>query len=125
MRIRVGFVALLCACGGGGKTPGDAGDSRVQVVSVPATPNRDLDLLFVIDDSGSMADKQNNLVTNFPNFINVLSTLEGGLPNLHLGVVTTDMGTDSSMEVPATPIGQIGQGGCAVSGKNGALQIGS
>src|SRR5688572_6560767 len=112
MRFRVGLAALLCACGGGGKTPTDGGDGRVQVVSVPVTPNRDLDLLFVVDDSASMADKQNNLAINLPNFINVLSTLEGGLPNVHMGVVTTDMGTKGTQVAAAGPgVGTVGQGG--------------
>jgi len=124
MRFRVGLVAVLCGCGGGGSSPGDAGPDRVQVVSVPVTPNRNLDLLFVVDDSGSMADKQNNLAVNFPNFINVLNTLEGGLPNLHLGVVTTDMGTKGTQVAAAGPgVGTVGQGGCASVGKNGNLTV--
>ena len=57
---------------------------------IPVTVNRDLDILFLIDDSPSMADKQNNLAANFPNFINVLNTIEGGLPNVHIGVVFTN-----------------------------------
>jgi len=93
------------------------------VASVPATVNHDLDLLFVIDDSGTMADKQNNLAVNFPNFINTLSSIEGGLPNIHLGVVTTDMGTSATQSTsPGPGIGTLGQGGCAAAGKNGVLQ---
>ena len=39
-----------------------------------------------------MLDEQTNLKNNFPNFINVLNSIEGGLPNIHLGVVSTDLG---------------------------------
>ena len=60
---------------------------RVEYKDIPVTVNRDIDILFVIDDSPSMLDKQTNLKNNFPNFINVLNTIEGGLPNVHLGVV--------------------------------------
>ena len=106
--------------------PPDAAPDRVRqtVAEVLATPNRDLDLLFVIDDSPSMLDKQRNLANNFPAFSIALQALPGGLPNLHLGVITTDMGTKASgSPTPAAPIGQIGQGGCSGTGKGGALQI--
>jgi hypothetical protein len=105
----------------------DAGvDPRQTVVELPQTPNRDFDLLFVVDDSPSMLDKQLNLRNNFPRFVNVLSALPGGLPNLHIGVVTTDMGTKASgSPTPGPAIGQIGQGGCSNTGKSGNLQIGT
>src|SRR4051812_43904309 len=112
----VGLAAITAACGDDGKSPGDGGtdgpggdggmDQRPVVAEIPATPNRDLDLLFVVDDSPSMLDKQMNLVTNFPNFINTLNALPGGLPNLHLGVVSTDMGTKGSdVATPGPGIG--------------------
>src|SRR5690606_2441704 len=53
----------------------------VEYKEIPQTINRNIDILFVIDDSVSMADKQANLAANFPNFINVLDTIEGGLPD--------------------------------------------
>jgi hypothetical protein len=92
------------------------------VVELPATPNRNLDLLFVIDNSASMADKQNNLVANFPNFIERLNQLDGGLPDLHLGIVSTDMGTKGTdAGAPGPAIGQIGSGGCSGVGGGGSL----
>jgi hypothetical protein len=92
------------------------------VVELPATPNRNLDLLFVIDNSPSMADKQNNLAANFPNFIARLEQLDGGLPDLHLGVINTDMGTlGTDGGAPGPAIGQVGNGGCSGSGNNGNL----
>lgn len=90
---------------------------------LPATPNRDLDLLFVIDDSPSMADKQAALAAAFPHMIDVLSQLDDGLPNLHIGVVTSDMGTSASETPPGPTIGSVGAGGCSGRGKNGALQM--
>src|SRR5689334_2902710 len=82
--------ATACDNDGGsrpdGGTDGGIDDGRQTVVEVPVTPNRDLDLLFVVDDSPSMLDKQTNLANNFPNFINRLAQVPGGLPNLHLGV---------------------------------------
>ncbi len=54
--------------------------------------NRDIDILFLIDNSGSMADKQSHLAAKFPDFIDRLSSLPGGLPNVHIGIATSDMG---------------------------------
>lgn len=92
-----------------------------EVTALRAIPNRDLDLLFVIDDSPSMSDKQVALAAAFPMMIDVLSSVDGGLPNIHLGVITTDMGTSSSGSAPGAAIGQTGTGGCAGHGKDGAL----
>ncbi len=122
------MLALVGAgCNDHGKTPGDAStdampDLHQPVATVPVTPNRNLDVLFVIDDSPSMADKQVNLANNFPNFINVLNTLPGGLPDIHIGVVTTDLGTRATEGAPGPAIGQIGSGGCSGTGKSGNLQ---
>jgi hypothetical protein len=117
-------IALVSvACGDVVEPPPD---NRQTVIELPVKPNRDLDLLFVIDDSPSMTDKQINLTTNFPSFLDRLQALPGGLPNLHVGVVTTDMGTKASgSETPGPAIGQVGNGGCGGTGKGGALQIGN
>ncbi|MBL9017559.1 MAG: VWA domain-containing protein [Myxococcales bacterium] len=94
-----------------------------EVAAVRSIPNRDLDLLFVIDNSASTGDKQAALAAAFPRMMDVLSQIDGGLPNLHIGVVTTDMGTSSSGDaLPAPAIGQLGAGGCAGRGDDGALK---
>jgi len=87
-----------------------------EVTSLRSLPNRDLDILFVIDNSPSMADDQAALAANFPVMMDVLSELDGDLPNLHIGITTSDMGTSGG-----PPIGSGGQGGCAGTGDNGAL----
>lgn len=48
---------------------------------------RDIDILWVIDNSGSMKSSQDNLAANFNSFINRFSQLNS---NFHMGVVTTD-----------------------------------
>src|SRR5688572_25407831 len=58
----------------------------------PQTINRDVDLLFLIDDSLSMKDSQTNLLRNFQQFMRALEGFEGGLPNVHIAVVSSDMG---------------------------------
>lgn len=96
---------------------------RVEAKDIPITVNRDVDLLFLIDDSPSMADKQANLAANFSKFIDVLSTIQGGLPNIHIAVATSDMGTHGADGKTAPGIGTLGQGGCSGTGKNGAMQL--
>jgi hypothetical protein len=118
-------VALMASGCEGGSTPPDAvTDLRQTVVDMPAIANRDLDLLFVIDDSEGMIERQTTLALNFSTLLDRLGKVPGGTPNLHIGVVTTDMGTKASgSATPAPPIGQMGQGGCSGTGKGGALQI--
>jgi len=97
---------------------------RVEFKDIPVKVNRDIDILFLIDNSPSMADKQVNLAKNFPKFIEVLSTIQGGLPNVHIGVVTSDMGTKGAAEMTAgPPIGTLKMGGCSGLGDNGKLQV--
>ncbi|MEM6995465.1 MAG: hypothetical protein AAF721_33455 [Myxococcota bacterium] len=48
-----------------------------------------IDFLFVVDNSGSMADEQQNLVSSFPDFFDTIAaTLEAD--DFHIMVVTTD-----------------------------------
>lgn len=94
---------------------------RVEYKDIPVSVNRDIDILFIIDDSPSMLDKQTNLKNNFPNFINVLNTIEGGLPNVHIGVVSSDLGTKGAGDQTAGPGIGSGPGSCSGNGKSGNL----
>ena len=96
---------------------------RVEHKHIPVTPRRDIDILFLVDDSPSMNDKQLNLVANFPNFINVLNTIEGGLPNVHIGVATSDLGTKGADDAAPGPSIGSGQGACSGNGKAGNLTV--
>ena len=46
----------------------------------------------MVDNSQSMLPLQSALLTSFPAFANALKALPGGLPDLHLGVVSSDTG---------------------------------
>jgi hypothetical protein len=95
----VGFLAgipALCAC-----------SSDPLVVPMPHVEamgghifrlpiNRKFDILFEVDNSVSMAPEQANLAANFPSFIKILENLPGGLPDVHIGVITSDMGAGAS-----------------------------
>ena len=52
------------------------------------TSGRTVDVLFVIDNSGSMGEEQQNLRDNFAGFINGAQQFSN---DYHLGIVTTDM----------------------------------
>jgi hypothetical protein len=94
------------AAGAGGRGAGGAGGRPAGVI-----PNRNVDILFLIDDSDGMRLAQVNLERNFPAFITALEGLPGGLPDLHLAVVSSDMGAgDGSIS------------GCAREGKAGIFQ---
>ena len=116
-------AGLLAACPDRGISKVDPAQGRVEFKDIPVKINRDVDILFVVDDSPSMADKQANLAKNFPRFTDELSKIEGGLPNVHIGVVTSDMGTRGADDAaPGPGIGTIGMGGCSGNGKDGVLQ---
>ena len=55
------------------------------------TINRNVDMLFLVDDSSSMRLSQDNLRRNFPRFMQRLMD-PPGLPNIHIAVVSSDMG---------------------------------
>ena len=55
-------------------------------------PIRDVDLVFMVDNSGSMKEEQDKLRKNFPALIETLRKIPGGLPNLHIGIISSDVG---------------------------------
>ncbi|MCX4244575.1 vWA domain-containing protein [Paraliomyxa miuraensis] len=59
--------------------------------AIALTVNKDVDILFVIDNSGSMGEEQATLAQNFASFINVLERPEVEA-NYRIGVTTTDNG---------------------------------
>jgi hypothetical protein len=75
------------------------------------TINRNVDLLFMVDNSSSMRLSQDNLNRNFPKFMQRLMD-PPGLPNIHVAVVSSDMGAgDGSID------------GCdSTGGNNGVFQ---
>src|SRR5262249_20000982 len=78
---------------------------------IPVGSNRNIDILFVVVNSGSMGEEQASLGVNFPLFMAVLNNIEGGLPNVHIGVVSSNVG-----------VGGYNITGCTGQGDNGALQ---
>src|SRR5689334_16262840 len=98
-------LSLLAACPDRTISEVVPQQGRVEYKDIPVHQNRDIDILFMIDNSGSMQDKQTNLKNNFKNFTDVLSSIEGGLPNIHLGVVTSDVGSKADDGSSASGVG--------------------
>jgi hypothetical protein len=116
-------TGLLTGCPDRSISEVEPQQGRVEFKDIPVNVNRDVDILFLIDDSPSMRDKQNNLAANFPRFIQVLSSIPGGLPNAHIAVVTSDYGTTDATGAIANPVGSLGNGGCAADGDAGDMQL--
>jgi hypothetical protein len=115
------WAAAATGCGDNGGMVGhtdDAApmrpDAAYAEVETRPTLSRDVDILFVVDDSGSMRQEQESLANNAQRFVDVLQQLEGGLPNIHLGFVSSNVGTGPS-----------GGGGdaCLGNGDNGHLLV--
>lgn len=67
---------------------------------------RDVDILFVIDNSNSMEREQISLAAKFSHLVDVLAEHPDGLPSVHIAVTSTDLGA--------------GQGtGCSAQGDGG------
>jgi hypothetical protein len=74
----------------------DLGTGIDRPLVTPPGGVRDVDILFVIDNSPSMQEEQDNLRRNFPVLMEVLKKLPGGLPNLQIGVITSDLGAGTN-----------------------------
>ena len=70
--------------------------------TVALAVNRDVDLLFVIDNSGSMAEEQARLAAAFPALIGILEAPDNAL-NYRIGFTTTDAGNPRCPAASTTP----------------------
>jgi len=124
----------------------DAGPADTQIDSGPIgqppdivrsnhylASNRNVDLLFLVDDSSSMRLSQDNLRRNFPVLMQTLKNQAGGLPNVHIAVISSDMGagdgsvascTPTSDQTSGIPTGAAGGSGSGsyLNGKGGIFQ---
>jgi hypothetical protein len=85
-------IALSGACGDRSLGPPFVPPPHGVVDGGHTAANRKIDILFMVDNSASMGPSQANLRANFAHFMDVLKNLPGGMPDLHLAVVSSDMG---------------------------------
>jgi len=114
-RTWLGLTTLVALVGGGctvqplGNPEPDTTAYETRTVEVNVS--RKLDLLFLIDDSPSMEMLQKTMTANFPAFIEALRDEKSGqLPDLHVGVVSSDLGagTASATFAVKTQCGRVG-----------------
>ncbi|MBW2462701.1 MAG: hypothetical protein JRH11_13710 [Deltaproteobacteria bacterium] len=79
-------VVVGCTASHGGPRGDAGGDSALP----PLVATDELDLLFVVDNSGSMTEEQVSLYLSFPKLFADLSPL---YDSIRVGFITTDMGT--------------------------------
>lgn len=73
---------------GGGSLVLDAGGGGGSAGAAATCTN--VDLLFVVDNSGSMADQQQSLIASFDGFVKGIRDKLSGALSYHIGVVSTD-----------------------------------
>ena len=105
---------VLASCG---KDPTSGGDSPLNANQflVPLGTIPQLDLVFMIDNSPSMAPKQDKLRAQFPKLIDALKNPgDGSLPDLRIALIDSDLGTGGAYMV----------GPCGPKDANGTLTLG-
>jgi hypothetical protein len=120
------LAALVIGCVGEGGTvepEQDSGGHGQDTVSVPDYGNKDyptiyacdtIDILFVVDNSNSMQQEQDNLILNFPKFIQRIEAITPKVKSYRVGVISTDIG--------AGPYQGAIMGSCKPKGDDGKLQ---
>lgn len=131
--IGIGLSVLGCIAmsqaGCGGRPPTDPGEAGVPGGgtggkadggggTVPDAPMAcaKMDIVFVVDDSGSMAEEQTNLASNFPRFITVLNdfrTSNGKPLDYRVAVTTTGRDVKYKVGIPGLelPLNEKGDNG--------------
>lgn len=118
----------LCACSASSTSGSVDGDMNAPPSTTPYTSHliddvvdprnrRELDILFMIDNSPSMSPKQRTLATYIAKFI---QTIDAADANYHIGITTSDIGTQTMRD---RPWGGSLSGACeSYKGDDGLLQ---
>jgi hypothetical protein len=84
--------------GGNGATSTGSGPPLHPIANTPPTVSKSykLDLLLMVDNSLSMADKQDVLSRSIPDLFQRIADPASGVTDLHVGVVTSSLGSQGS-----------------------------
>jgi hypothetical protein len=106
--VALGLAATACASEEG--APVDTRTAAINAPDVTGTGSGKLDVLFMIDNSSGMAPMQQKLVAEVPAIMQTLTNLPAGPPDMHVAVVSSDMGApgDSVGKIGCTPTGDYG-----------------
>ena len=110
MRREILVLILLAGCS---QEDAMLGDGFSAVLDIPPEPIEAVDILFVIDDSGSMQEQQDALIASAGESLFAQLAAEiGGMPDIHVAVVSSDLG-----------VGSWAISGCT-DGDDGVFQVG-
>jgi hypothetical protein len=98
----------------GGTVGGGTGGSAGGWQTVPSLGSQEVDILFMVDNSPSMAPLQAKLNAGFPAFISALQALPDGPPDMHIAVISSDTGPGKY---------DLADRGCPFAGDRGAFQF--
>lgn len=138
LAVLAAFAATACSARPGNRGPGgDPGLDPNNPELIPPTESPDgsvtpppldgescnkMDILFVVDDSGSMMEEQANLASNFPKFISVLNDFRTNTDKaLDYRIAVTTTGVDAVWTVNQ---GILGSNSTTLTGDNGAFRGG-
>jgi hypothetical protein len=110
-RLAIVFGLAAVSCGQPKvESPGESTSAAVTAAATGTTPGN-LDVLFMSDNSSSMNVMQQKLASQIPAFVSALQNLPSGLPNIHIAVVSSDMGApgDVTSSIQCTKTGDNGQ----------------
>jgi hypothetical protein len=97
----------------------------VRVADVPPDMTEQLDVLFVVDNTHDMQAKQRELTYAFERLLSHLDFAAGGMPDVHVGVVSTDLGVMPHARAPEQQLPQRKQyraiENCALEGGDGGV----
>jgi hypothetical protein len=117
--------------GTGGTTAGepdagapDAPAGNVATYAIAVAPNRLLDLVFMIDNSPSMAPNVAKLNAQFPKLIAALKDpTDGSLPDLRIAIIDSDLGTAGAYTSGSCGPKMLSDGTSSIYGDMGRFQM--
>lgn len=126
------LVALLATgCGDATLAPPVCGDGAcgseetVTWVMGGGGGNRDIDVLFVVDDTGAIAGSEDVLAAAYPLFAQLFQSDPSGLPAMHVGVAAASVGAAPSCDVAGGGPPRTQASACGVTGANQFLTTNS
>jgi len=89
----------LASCQSAAGSAAAAGIGQQTDLSISVAPVRQLDMVFMIDNSPSMAPKLNKLAQQFPKLLETLKDpSDGSYPDLRVAIIDSDLGTGGAYQ---------------------------